>query len=136
METIKSGCVLVNGENGCVALIYRDRLDDITFPKGHLEAGESISECAIRETAEETKRVARILDEYPPYEEKYTTPRGEKCVCYFYLAVDEGKSDNDSLDTHDLIWVEVDKVEERLSYPSQKKVWQAFLPYAKEILEK
>ena len=43
-----------------------------------------------------------------------------------YLAEDVGKSDNASLDTHDLIWVNVDDVEEKLSYESLKLMWNVF----------
>ena len=44
------------------------------IPKGHMEKGETLKETAIRETAEETKRVAEIIDEDSPVVEKYTTP--------------------------------------------------------------
>lgn len=124
METLKAGCVLINKENKCIGLIYRDRLKDFTFPKGHLEEGEDLKTCAIRETAEETKRDCVVLDEYAPNIEKYVTPKGEKCVCYMYLAVDIGHSDNDSLEVHDLIWVPIEKVEDKLSYTGLKVVWR------------
>ena len=122
-ETIKAGCYLFNRETKCIALIYRDYREDFSFPKGHLDEGETLQECAIRETAEEVKRVARILDEIPPTEERYSTPSGEKCVCYMYVAEDIGHSDNDSWETHDLIWVPIDEVEHRVSYPGLVEHW-------------
>ena len=125
METMKAGCIVVNLETQEIALIYRDYYDDYTFPKGHLEDGETLEECAIRETAEETKRDCQIIDTIKPYIDKYVTPRGENCVCYMYVAIDIGKSDNDSTDTHDLVWVPFDKVESKLSYDSLKKNWKA-----------
>ena len=124
METIKAGCFLVNKEDGAIALIYRTKQDDYSFPKGHVEMGEDIKECAIRETAEETKRDAIIVDEFEPFVEKYTTPRGENCACYMYIAIDNGPSDNQSEDTHDVIWTPFDKVEETLSYDSLKNTWR------------
>ena len=43
---------IVENENGEILMIFRnDRWD---FPKGKLEAGESIEECAVREVMEET----------------------------------------------------------------------------------
>lgn len=122
-ETVKAGCYLYNKSNKSVALIYRDYCKDFSFPKGHLDEGETLEECAIRETAEEVKRVARILDEIPPTEERYVTPSGESCVCYMYIAEDMGHSDNDSLDCHELIWVPVDEVENRLTYEGLKETW-------------
>ena len=123
METKKAGCILINKDTGKIALIYRDRQKDYSFPKGHLEMGEDYKTCAIRETAEETKRIA-ILLETEPYIERYTTPKGERCVCYMYLAVDGGVSDNTSEDTHDVVWTDFNKVEELLSYESLRVMWR------------
>ena len=51
---------------------------------------------------------------------------------YYYIAIDNGKSNNDSLDTHDLIWISFDNVEKTLSYDSLRKIWLQ----AKEIVLK
>lgn len=123
METMKSGCYLINVQTKCVGLIYREHLNDYSFPKGHLESDETLEECAVRETAEETKRDCVIIADIEPTIDRYTTPKGESCVCYMYVAVDIGASANTSTDTHDLIWVPIDDVEHKLSYPSLKKYW-------------
>ena len=123
METKKSGCYLINTQTKMVGLIYRDYLDDYSFPKGHLEDNESLEECAIRETAEETKRDSVIVETIKPTIDRYVTPKGETCVCYMYVAIDMGPSANTSTDTHDLIWLPIEEVENRLSYPSLKKYW-------------
>lgn len=133
MVTQKSGCYLVNLETRQVAVVYRDYLDDWSFPKGHLEDGETLEECAIRETAEETKRVAKIIDKFEPIVEKYTTPRGEKCECYMYIAVDMGKSDNTSEDTHPTFWIDIDEVEDKLTYPGLKKSWKMAIDKIKNL---
>lgn len=125
METLKAGCFLVNVETKSVALVYRAKQNDYSFPKGHKEDYETLEQCAIRETAEETRRVAEIVNEFEPYIERYTTPRGENCACYMYIAVDKGESDNTCEDTHDTYWIPFDKVEEKLSYPSLKNTWNA-----------
>lgn len=136
METLKAGCFLINRETKEIALIYRKKQNDYSFPKGHVEDGESLKEAAIRETAEETKRIAEIIEKYEPYIERYTTPKGEHCICYMFFAIDKGKSDNNSEDTHDLIWTPFDKVEETLSYDSLKNTWNSAKNIIKEILEK
>ena len=136
MITKKAGCIVANLETKQIALIFRDYYNDYTFPKGHLEDRETLEECAIRETAEETKRDCKIIKEIAPYIDKYVTPRGENCECYMYVAIDTGKSDNDSTDTHDLVWVDFDKVEEKLSYDSLKKNWLFFKPEIEKLLNK
>lgn len=123
METLKAGCFLVNKETQEIALVYRQKQNDYSFPKGHLEKGETLEECAVRETAEETKRVAKIVKKYQPYVERYTTPKGEKCACYMYIALDEGASDNTSEDTHPTMWIPFDDVEQKLTYQNLKDTW-------------
>ena len=122
--TIKAGCILVDVTTKKIGMIYRDYYEDFEFAKGHLEPEETLSECAVRETAEETKRVAEIEQSIRPFVETYTTPKGEKCKCYLFVATDKGHSDNASTDTHDLVWIDFDKVEEKLTYETLKKVWK------------
>ena len=136
MITKKAGCFLINKETKEIALIYRQKQNDYSFPKGHVEKGETLEETAIREKAEETKRIAKILDEYPPFVEKYTTPQGENCVCYMFFAVDKGASANNCEDTHDVIWTPFANVEEILSYDSLKNTWKAAKSIIIEILER
>lgn len=133
METIKAGCYLVDVKNKKVALVYREKRNDWSFPKGHKEEGETIEECAVRETAEETKRVAQIVPEIEPVVERYQTPAGEKCACYMFVAIDKGHSDNDSWDTHDTYFIDVDKVEEKLTYEDLKQSWKSVLPKIKKL---
>ena len=135
MKTIKAGCFLVDKENKTIALIHRQKQNDYSFPKGHVEMGEDIKSAAIRETAEETKRNAVILDEFLPYVEKYISSRGEDCECYMFIAIDNGPSDNKSEDTHELCWTKFDKVEEKLSYESLKTTWKAVKENIKTILK-
>ncbi len=133
-DTVKAGCVLLNKEKKEVCLVYREKYSDYSFPKGHLEGNESIVDCAIRETAEETKRKAKIVYSVAPIEEKYTTPSRESCICIIYLAVDNGESDNTSSDTHPIKWVAVDKVLDTLSYEANKETFIKLLPEIEKLL--
>ena len=118
MKTIKAGCFLINQENGTIAIIYRAKQKDYSFPKGHLENGEDTKTCALRETAEETKRKAEIVEKFP-----------------MYFALDKGKSDNKSTDTHEVHWIPFAEVEEKLSYPNLKKTWNTVKNNVKIILQ-
>lgn len=133
-ETMKAGSFVVKLDTKQIALIYRDKQKDYTFPKGHLEENESLEECAVRETAEEIKREVKLLD-IPPYIEQYTTPKGKKCICYMYIAIDVGPSDNQSTDTHTLIWTDFDKVEEMLSYETLHMAWNYAKPHIAKLLK-
>lgn len=133
--TKKGGCILINPSIKSIALVYRDQYDDYSFPKGHLEEGESLIECAIRETAEETKFDCKVLDENPIYIEKYVTPRGENVEVYYYVSVYTGKSDNTSTDTHKTLWVKYEDVYDLLSYDSSKKLWNSIKNNVLEYLK-
>lgn len=55
----KAGCILINIDTQKIALLCRN--GEYSFPKGHLEKGESIKECAVRETKEETAHNCHLL---------------------------------------------------------------------------
>ena len=57
--TKKAGCILLD-KNNKVALVCKDG-KKFSFPKGHLEEGETLIECALRETEEETQRKCYLL---------------------------------------------------------------------------
>ena len=119
----KAGCILLDLENKTIALVYREKQNDYSFPKGHLEDGESLVTCAIRETAEETKFDCEILEEEPVYIETYITPGGEDVEMCYFISKYIGSSNNNSDDTHPTLWIPYEDVYETLSYDSLKKVW-------------
>ena len=134
MKVIKAGCILVDTKNKKIGLIYRSNRNDYSFPKGHKENGESLVECAVRETAEETKRDCILCSNEPIAVEHYFDSKNDEVDNYYFLAIDNGKSDNDSTDTHDLIWTSFDDVEDILTYESLKETWRKIKNKVKELL--
>lgn len=135
MATQKAGIVLLNPKNHKIGLVYRKERDDYSFPKGHLEPGETLQECAIRETAEETKRDCRLLSDKELAIIRYNTrAHNEACEVYMYLAEDIGHSDNKSLEVHDLKWVDWGSVEKWLTYPNLKDFWNSIKDSLKKPL--
>lgn len=127
----KAGCVLFSKDFKKVALVYRDKNKDFDFPKGHIEKGESLVECAIRETEEETGRKCKIIfDEH--FSSFYTNYEGDIEVV-FYIATDMGEVDRyiDPRDKEHLIWTNVEDVEKTLTYDDLKKLWETVYQFLK-----
>ena len=133
-ETLKAGCYFVEKNTKKVALVYREKKNDYSFPKGHLEDGETLKECAVREVNEEIKREVIIVDDEALIE-RYITPKGERCCCHMFIAVDNGKSNNKSTDTHEVVWVDFDDVYDKLTYKSLQSSWMRIKDKIKEILK-
>ena len=125
MITTKGGCILINKVDKTIAIIYRPQYDDYSFPKGHMEEGEEVIDCAIRETIEETARDIKLISNEPLCIDKYITPRGENVECYYYLAEDNGeyKGEIAEKDREICKWVKFDEVEGLLSYDNPVKMW-------------
>ena len=125
MKTQKAGCILVNLDTKKIGLIYRKKLDDYSFPKGHLEEGETILECAVRETEEETGRKNHLLLDRPSYTLEYTTPRGEEVENHMFIAIDEGATDKEIPEDlkEKLVWIDFKEVEKKLSYQDLIEMW-------------
>lgn len=87
-NSVCAGCVVFRmNENGGIDFLMikhnKDKSDRYGFPKGHLEESESIEECAVRETWEETGVVPRLLYELPPV---FTSNRNENKIVHIFLA--------------------------------------------------
>lgn len=120
----KAGCVLIDLKNQKVGLVYRNKAKDYSFPKGHVEAGETLQDCAVRETEEETGRKCHLTSSVEIGTMKYTNFEGQVCV-HMYLAVDDGKVDREiaDYDKESLIWKDLNEVENCLSYENLKLFW-------------
>lgn len=127
MATLKAGTILLNLKNKQVGLVYREKNNDYSFPKGHLEKGETLKECAVRETEEETLRANHLITDEEIYTLRYTTPSGEDVECYFYLAIDDGPTDkNIAIDDREVLkWVNPYDVEDKLTYEDLKTFWNS-----------
>ena len=110
----KAGCIIISKKNPKkILLIQTDYLGNtFSFPKGHLEKGETFEQCALRETQEETGLNVNLIKkigicEHPDY---YCNELGE---ISFYLAdslfdeIDYSmKVDNSTT----IFWVDYDEI--------------------------
>lgn len=98
------------------------------FPKGLIGdtvKGESKEATALREVEEETGVLGRIIKPIPPvtYWYVWEKEKRKKTVYYFimeYVSGDITKHDNEM---EAIEWLHVDKVEERLTYKTDKEAW-------------
>ncbi len=135
MITLKGGTVLYNKEKDQIALVYRRKHRDLSFPKGHVENNETLEECAVRETTEETGRYCHLFDNELLGILKYVSKR-EDVEVYMYLAIDDGKCLEESPDPEILVWVDLDEVENTIMYENIKVFWDEAYPIIKKKLKK
>ena len=137
MIVYKAGTILLDLTNKKIALVYRNEQEDTSFPKGHLENGESLDVCAIRETEEETLRANHLLINEPIYTFNYSTPAGEDVIYKIYVAKDDGptKKEISPEDVENMKWVDFDDVESSISYDNLREVWNKVKIGIKNILD-
>lgn len=129
----KAGCILINKKLKKIGLVYRKKLNDYSFPKGHLEENETLSECAVRETTEETGRDCKLISDKEIGVIEYTNYEGQ-IKTYMFLAFDKGKTNKKiaEKDKEEVVWVNYNEVESKLSYQNLKDFWNK----VKEKVEK
>lgn len=133
MKTIiKAGCILVNKEQKEIALVVQN--GEYSFPKGHLEGNETIQECAIRETIEETGHDVKIIKKLKSI--KYKSPEDIVYEKHYFLGIDNGIINKkiDSKDRETTEWYKIEEISEKLSYQYLKKYWQEIRNTVEKLL--
>lgn len=101
-----------------ILLIHRPQYNDWSFPKGHIEKGETPEHAAVREVAEETGFRCRILRSLPSY--TYTPPsRDTSCVRMFQMqTIDAAHRSETDNETDEQRWVSIEDARALMSYES------------------
>lgn len=131
----KAGAIILSKENPeCIALLYRSRENDWSFPKGHVEEGESIQETTKREIAEETGLSVRCIgDELPLME--YHHPNGDHISIHMFLMQSESDLTLRTEYKNDKIaWMQYEEVAHMLSYENAQQYYQKNFPYIKDAI--
>ncbi|GAA1148940.1 NUDIX hydrolase [Nesterenkonia lutea] len=108
-----------------VLLIHRQRYDDWSFPKGKLDEGETLPECAVREVREEIGLKVRLGMPLPITRYSVGKARGNgasranggktKEVWYWAAQVAEGTPVPDGDEVDETVWVDVARAREMLT---------------------
>ena len=103
-----------------VALVHRPVHHDWSFPKGKLEAGETLDIAALREVWEETGMTCDLLRFIGHTE--YVDRKGRpKTVAYWIMAATGGSFiPNEEVD--ELRWLRLDEAARLLSYPRDREL--------------
>ena len=135
MITVKSGCILINKETKKIALVCRN--GEFSFPKGHLKDRETIRECAIRETLEETGHECHLIGEKEIAKINYSNPSGENVENYFFIAIDDGisKKHINEIDKEETVWKKFSDIESTLSYENLIDLWKDIKLDVKEHMD-
>ena len=134
-DEFSAGGLVVDIDRGAAALIGRfDRKGRMvwSFPKGHLEAGETAEQAAVREVFEETGLNA---DVHSPLGDiafwfMLDGKRIHKTVHHFLLIATGGELSDADREVDAVEWITLEEVHTRLSYGDERRL----LPKAMELL--
>lgn len=108
-------------------LLVRYRSGAWVFPKGHIEAGETQAQTALREVQEETGVSAHILAELPTT--RYTNDKGVPREVYWFLMTTDDTQQSLEDTFSEGGFVPLSQAQERLSYPEDKALLAQALSY-------
>jgi 8-oxo-dGTP pyrophosphatase MutT (NUDIX family)/phosphohistidine phosphatase SixA len=122
-------CWRIVGGKVRILLVHRTQHKDISLPKGKVDPGELLPQTAVREIAEETGLTVGLGA--PLGEVRYRIPSGRNKIVYYWSAeVDAHALETARFRPNDEIasleWVSISKARNRLSYPHDVDIVNAF----------
>jgi 8-oxo-dGTP pyrophosphatase MutT (NUDIX family) len=115
-----------------VAVVHRPLREDWTFPKGKLEPGESLEECAVREVFEETGFHCSLgtFVGHTEYRDRKDRP---KVVAYWVMQVEAGEFAAGA-EVDELRWVDLPATAPLLTYQRDLELLPAIAAAARDLL--
>ena len=121
-------------EKSCGAVIFRRDGDwnvllirhakgrHVSFPKGHVEPGETESQTAEREILEETGLSVRVDRRFRAENRYNIRPDTQKLVVIFAATTDQAEITPQPEEIAEAVWVPLDEADERLTYERDRRI--------------
>lgn len=96
-----------------------------SFPKGHVEFGESTQAAALREVREETGIDAQIVDQLGVIDFSFTADarRIHKTVHHFLMVSTGGSLSDEDPEVESVAWIAFDNVADQLAFSDERKLF-------------
>ena len=95
-----------------------------SLPKGHVEAGETPPETAVREVAEETGIRGRVLAPLGIIDFWFVIAgrRVHKTVHHYLLLAEGGELSDEDIEVTEVAWVPLEQLSTRLAYDDERRL--------------
>ena len=136
VDETSAGGLVVDHTRRTAALIGRlDRRGRLlwSLPKGHIEAGETAEQAAVREVEEETGIIGRVVAPLGTIDFWFVAEdrRVHKTVHHFLLRALGGELSDSDVEVSEVAWVPLAELESRLAYADERRL----IRRATELLE-
>ena len=136
VDETSAGGLVVDRELGRAAVIGRlDRRGRLlwSLPKGHIEAGETAEQAAVREVEEETGIIGRVVAPLGTIDFWFVADgnRVHKTVHHYLLVRVGGELSDEDIEVAEVAWVPIEELESRLAYADERRL----IRRATELLE-
>jgi ADP-ribose pyrophosphatase YjhB (NUDIX family) len=93
-----------------------------SLPKGHIEAGETAEQAAVREVAEETGIVGRIVGALGTIDFWFMADgrRVHKTVHHYLMRAEGGELSDEDVEVEQVAWVPLEDIARRLAYEDER----------------
>jgi len=109
-------------EDWKVLLIRHTRGRHISFPKGHVESGETESQTAEREVLEETGVRVRVDRRFRAENRYNIRPDTQKLVVIFAALTEQAEITPQPEEIAEAFWLSVEEAEDRLTYERDRRI--------------
>jgi 8-oxo-dGTP pyrophosphatase MutT (NUDIX family) len=125
-ETSAGGLVLDPRHTRAAVIGRLDRRGKLlwSLPKGHIEAGETAEQTAVREVAEETGIQSKVLHPLGTIDYWFVAEdrRVHKTVHHFLLEALGGELSDEDVEVTEVAWVPLGELEELLAYADERRL--------------